>query len=161
MWIMPIQGFVRRTIQRWMVAALYQNSANGNQENHCLRLSCTGHLRYILRHWLTLSFWPSVWGWYAVLICSWVPQQRNNSFQNALLKILSRSETIVREMPWSFTILFRKALATVCVVKGCFEGMEWLYLVNLSTTTMMTVRPSDLGGVQWSLCWYPGRLQQG
>ena len=47
-----------------------------------------------------------------------VPNIRNNSFQNMLVKILSLLEIMVDENPWSFSTLSKKTLATCEVVKG-------------------------------------------
>jgi hypothetical protein len=38
-----------------------------------------------------------------------------------------------------------KALATVSAVNGWCNGMKWLNLLNLSTTTRMAVAKPDLG----------------
>lgn len=61
------------------------------------------------------------------------------------MKILSLSEIIVLGSPCNLTTLSMIALATVGAVNGCFRGMKWPYLVNLSTTTRIALLESDIG----------------
>jgi hypothetical protein len=80
-------------------------------------------------------------------MCNLTPANRNNSVQNKLVKIVSRSLTIEHGRPWSFTISSKKALATEAAEYGCPSAMKWLYFENRSTTVSTTDLPPTFGNL--------------
>jgi hypothetical protein len=48
-------------------------------------------------------------------------------------------------MPWSLQMPVMKSLATLNAEKGWDKGNKWLYLENLSTTTIIVSILADLG----------------
>src|ERR1700731_4124075 len=57
----------------------------------------------------------------------------------------SLSLTIIFGFPCSFLIVSINAVETVLALNGCVNAQKCAYLVSLSTTTMMTLFPSNLG----------------
>jgi hypothetical protein len=53
-----------------------------------------------------------------------VSNKEKSSFQNALVKTLSLSDTIDLGKPCNLTTLSSTARATVCAVKGCLSGIN-------------------------------------
>lgn len=70
----------------------------------------------LTKHRFTLFIWPSVCGWYVVLLFNKVPTVANNSFQKLLKKILPRSVTIDFGIPYLLTTISIKPSATFFVV---------------------------------------------
>ena len=68
-----------------------------------------------------------------------------SSVQNLLRKILSRSETKERGMPWRQIISQIKMVTTVIVVKGRINLIKCAYLLERSTTTKMVSQPPIFG----------------
>jgi hypothetical protein len=82
-WIIPIKCLEGWTLERriWY-EVLYRNSAWESHFFHCLGAWYIEHLRNISRHWFTLSLWPSVCGWYALLMLSVTFNNLSRTFQN-------------------------------------------------------------------------------
>ena len=85
---------------------------------------------------VALSVAPSVCGWNAVDIRSFVPNSRCSSFQNLEVNFVSRSDMMDLGTPWSRTISFRNSQATslavthVVVSIRCTSEVKWLITTN-------------------------------
>lgn len=95
---------------------------------------------HVSRHWFTRSVCPLVYGWYAELMRSWVPECLNKACQRLLVNMRSRSEIINLGMPWSLHTLSMNVVATVRAVNGWIIGRKCAYRVSLSTTTRMKLK---------------------
>ena len=78
---------------------------------------------------------PSVWGWYAVDMSSFVPSSRWTSLQNLETNFESRSLMIAFGRPWNFYTWSRNSLASSFAVTWVVMGTSLTMLVNLSTIT--------------------------
>jgi hypothetical protein len=112
-------------------------STKGRYSFDCLVWCITCILRMSSNTLFTLSFWPSIWGWWAVLNANSVPKPANKLFQKLGVNLASRSETMVLGRPCNLKIYFIKKLATPMVLKVDLIGMKWATLLKLSTTTMI------------------------
>ena len=74
-----------------------------------------------------------------------VAKQENNLFQTFRGKMGSLSLTIIFGVPCSFWTVFIKELVIVLTSNGRDSAHKCAYLVILSTTTMMTLFPSEHG----------------
>lgn len=74
-----------------------------------------------------------------------VPLNRNNSFQNLLKKIGSRSDTMLLGNPCCLQTVSMKRPATLNAVNPVGRAPKCTPFKNLSTTTMMTVNPLEVG----------------
>lgn len=83
-----------------------------------------------------------------MLILSCVLVNLKSSCQRELVKTLSLSEINVSGKPCNLKILSMNATATWKAVKGCFNGMKWAHLENLSTTTNMQFSVVKLATLQ-------------
>jgi hypothetical protein len=68
--------------------------------------------KYMVMTRLAASVCPSDWGWNAVVMCSFAPMRRINSFQNVEVNTGSRSDTMDCGIPCRRTISAKKAWAT-------------------------------------------------
>jgi len=117
----------------------WDHSARGRNLNHWLGWSWKNECKYCSMTLLRTSVWPSVYGWYVVLIQSLVPLKRNRSRQKLLMKIGSWSDTKLRGKPCSLQIVSKNRTATLCTVNCDGRGPRWVPLEYLSTTTMIIV----------------------
>ncbi|KAD7116557.1 hypothetical protein E3N88_03825 [Mikania micrantha] len=74
-----------------------------------------------------------------------MPFGRWSSFQKSARKRGSRSETISRGTPWSFTKSATKADATMMLVNEVANAEKCPYLESQSTSTIITVLPCETG----------------
>jgi len=63
--------------------------------------------------WMTLSDWPSIWGWNAVLMSNLVPKARCMLGQSREVNLGSRFDIMDNGIPWSCTTLFIEILASL------------------------------------------------
>lgn len=96
-------------------------------------------------HLFRASDWPSVRGWYAMLIAKVVPCKWLSSCQKLCKKRGSRSVTIDLARPWSQMIPTTKASATDCAVKEDGKAMKCPYFDSRSTTVMIVDLPLEPG----------------
>lgn len=108
-------------------------------------LSPVRHLRYMAIVLLTISDWPSVCGWKAVLSRSLTPASLNKSRHTWLVKTGLRSLTIEVGKPCRQTISWKKALANDEAVYGWLSVMKCAYLESRSTTVRITLLPCTFG----------------
>jgi hypothetical protein len=73
---------------------------------------------------LTTSDCPSVCRWKAELIFNVTPASLNSSDQNVLVNTVSWSLTIDQGIPWSLTMLLKKALTTDAALYGWLSAMK-------------------------------------
>jgi hypothetical protein len=73
---------------------LYQNTVAGIHCFHFLGKAWTKHRKYVSKHWLTRSVYPSLCGWYDEFIRKLLPESLNRLCQKLLVKIGSWSEMI-------------------------------------------------------------------
>lgn len=85
---------------------------------------------------MCLSVCPSVWGWKAVLRLSAVPSNLITSRQNLLTNLGSLSLVMLFGTPCRRTMWLKKAWATAAAVVSAVSEIRWVYLLNLSTTTI-------------------------
>lgn len=100
---------------------LHQYSAQWSQLTQFLGCSDAKHCRYCSKLWLVIC--PSVWGWYAELILSWVFIRWNISVQKWLRKTESG-----RGIPWRRTTSLTNNWATLNAEKNVAEegnGHTW------------------------------------
>lgn len=99
-----IPNWARSHIALWMentpMSCERMSYARDNQLFHIFGESWAEHLRYISRHWLTLSVCPSVCGWYAVDRDKLALYSLNSCFQKLLTKMVSLSVTILWGKPY-------------------------------------------------------------
>lgn len=89
--------------------------------------------------------WPSVWGWYALLIANIVPYSWNNSCQNVLVNMESRSEMMLIGTLCRWTTSLIKISTTWVVVNCGSNAKKWLCL-DIRSITIKMVDFLDEGG---------------
>lgn len=93
------------------IEVLYDHSAQiRNARSYCLMT------RFMA------SVWPSIWGWYAELMQSFVPLSLKSSYQNLLTNRRYGSETKLWGMPWSLPDISMNVPAMAEVVWCCGNG---------------------------------------
>lgn len=90
---------------------------------------------YCLRMWFKTSIWPSILGWYEVLMRNKVPLSLKSYLQNLLIKFGSRSKTVLWGKPWSVHTISRNNWATLKAVKWVSNAAKCEALEKWSTTT--------------------------
>ena len=100
-------------------------------------------------HWITILFVrllaPSVSGWYAVDIFSFIPVSLCNSFQKWDRKSLSRSDTISRGRPFSQYQCLKNRCAISSAVNVVVVGMMRILDPRWSVNVMMLLWPPSGG----------------
>src|SRR4051794_27185438 len=95
---------------------------------------------------LARSVWPSVWGWNAVDIASWVPKVRKRLCQNLLVNLASWLETMEVGRPWRQKTWSKKIFAVSGAVAVVCVGTRWTILEKVSTKMTMALNPDLVRG---------------
>lgn len=99
-WFVSIQYLERRMSSSWMPTGIVPEFGQVNPIHPFCVEALTKHQRNVSMHWLTLSVWPSVCGWYDELILKVTLASLKSSCQNRLVKTLSRSEMMEEGIPY-------------------------------------------------------------
>jgi hypothetical protein len=98
------------------------------------------------RIWLTLSVWPSVWGWYAELKFNLVSIASCSFFQNLNVNCVPLSYTIFLGTPCKHTILVIYNYVSFSPLYVVLIGMKWATFKNRSTITQIESKPDCVVG---------------
>jgi hypothetical protein len=89
----------------------------------------------------TTLVWPSVWGWQVVENKTLLPNLAHKVLQKWLRNLVLWSEIIVFSTPYKQIIFLKNKSAIWEASSVLWDGMKWVILENLSTTTKMLSRP--------------------
>ena len=110
------------------------NSTIGSFSTQSVWLGCTTILRICPMDQLANSVAPSIWGWNAVDILSFVSRIWWTSCQNFDMNFESLSDTINSGMPWRWTISLMYFHANSMTMVVVFTGIRWTINVRWHMT---------------------------
>jgi len=90
---------------------------------------------------MVLSDCPSIWGWYAELILSCVPNAAYIDCQNLDVNRGSRSDTMLAGTPCNLTTSLTYNSANLSIDSFWFIGKKWAHFVSRSTITQIASKP--------------------